>query len=144
MIIMKKKIIIISVLILIIVGVVWYLTPKTFAKGVNPDDVDKFSVFDGQTGTGFMVDDPTYIKMIVRNLQNTPVKRSGISLGNMGYGFKIEGLNANGKTIIPIFIINSETTIRKDPFFYTCEGGLCFDFLKELEPDLSLEENVNE
>lgn len=141
---MKKKIIIISALILIIVGVVWYLTPKTFAMGVNLDDVDKFSVFDGQTGTGFMVDDPTYIKMIVRNLQNTPVKRSGISLGNMGYGFKIEGLDANGKTIIPVILINSETTIRKDPFFYSCDGGLCFDFLKELEPDLSSEEYLGE
>lgn len=141
---MKKKIAFLLIIVMIATGLIWYLTPKTFAKNVNPDDVVQFSVFDGQTGTGFMVNDPTYIKMILRNLQNTPVKRSGISLGNMGYGFKIEGLDADGKTIIPIFIINSETTIRKDPFFYTCEGGLCFDFLKELEPDLSSEKNVNE
>lgn len=141
---MKKKITFLLIIVMIVAGFVWYLTPKTFAKNVNHDDVVQFSVFDGQTGTGFMVNDPTYIKMILRNLQNTPVKRSGISLGNMGYGFKIEGLDTDGKTIIPIFIINSETTIRKDPFFYTCEGGLCFDFLKELEPDLSSEKNVNE
>lgn len=138
---MKKKVFvpIIIVLILAIFATAWYFTPKTFAKGINPDDVDHFSVFDGQTGTGFQVTDPAYVKMIVRNLQNTVLRRSGISLGRMGYGFSIEGVDKNGKSIIPILFINDNSTIRKDPFFYSCGGELCFDFLKELEPDLSVE-----
>ena len=35
--------------------------------------------------------------------------------------------------IIPVFILNSDNTICKDPFFYRCDGGLCFDYLKACE-----------
>ncbi|MGN8697642.1 hypothetical protein ACTNE3_11435, partial [Bacillota bacterium HCP3S3_F1_1] len=35
--------------------------------------------------------------------------------------------------IIPVFILNSDNTICKDPFFYRCDGGLCFDYLKTCE-----------
>ena len=61
------------------------------------------------------------------------MKREGISLGRTGYSFKISYINSNDKDIIPVFILNSDNTIRKDPFFYRCDGGLCFDYLKECE-----------
>ena len=56
---MKKKItILISVLlILMIMGVIYYFTPKTFGKGVDPASVDHINVFDGNTGEGFTIDD---------------------------------------------------------------------------------------
>ena len=38
----------------------------------------------------------------------------------------------NDKAIIPEIILNSDDTIRKDPFFYKCDGGLCFDYIKEI------------
>ena len=37
------------------------------------------------------------------------------------------------KNIIPVFILNSDNIIRKDPFYYRCDGGLCFDYLKACE-----------
>ena len=41
------------------------------------------------------------------------------------------------KKIRLIIAINSSNTIRKDPFFYRCDGDLCFDYLKELEEKYS-------
>ena len=29
--------------------------------------------------------------------------------------------------------MKKKVTIRKDPFFYKCDGGLCFDYIKEIE-----------
>ena len=48
---------------------IYYCTPKTFGKGVNPSSVDHINVFDGNTGEGFTVDNAEDIKYIVsRNL----------------------------------------------------------------------------
>ena len=70
---------------------------------------------------------------IVANIQGISMKRDGISLGRTGYSFKISYINSNDKDIIPVFILNSDNTICKDPFFYRCDGGLCFDYLKACE-----------
>ncbi len=141
----KKKLLIpiAAILILIVIAAALYFSPKTFGKNVDASEVDHIIVFDGNKGVGFTVDNPVYIAMIVRNLQNTPMKRDGISIGSMGYRFSIEGVDGDGKTIIPILFINSDTTIRKDPFFYTCDGGLCIDFLEELEAQIANTENDN-
>ena len=61
------------------------------------------------------------------------MRRGGISLGRMGYKFSVVLIDENDKAIVPIFFINSDNTIRKDPFFYYCDGGLCVDYLTELE-----------
>ena len=45
----------------------------------------------------------------------------------------ISYINSNDKDIIPVFILNSDNVICKDPFFYRCDGGLCFDYLKACE-----------
>nr|WP_317412144.1 hypothetical protein [uncultured Solibaculum sp.] len=132
---MKKKVVIsvIAILILIVLAAAFYFTPKTFGKNVNPSDVDHINVFDGHTGVGFTIDNPEDIQYIVENIQSHPMKRAGVSLGKMGYGFRISYVDGNDKTIIPVFILNSDDSIRKDPFGYRCDGGLCFDYIKEIE-----------
>ncbi|MGI6182167.1 MAG: hypothetical protein ACOYIE_08840, partial [Agathobaculum sp.] len=62
---------------------------------------------------------------------------AGISLGRLGYGFKITYLDKEEKPVVPMFMLNGDAAIRKDPFFYTCDGGLCFDVLKNLENEFS-------
>ena len=138
---MKKKILVpvIVILLLVVCSVVYYFTPKTFSKNVNPNEVDHINIFDGNTGTGFTISDPEDIKYVVENIQSYSMKRDGISIGHMGYLFSISYIDSNDKEIIPLFYMNSENTIRKDPFFYTCEGGLCVDYIKGLEPDTSIE-----
>ena len=132
---MKKKItIVVSIfLVLMIVSAVYYFTPKIFGKGVDPLNVDHINVFDGNTGVGFTVDNSGDIQYIVENIQSKPMRRGGVSLGRMGYKFSIEYVDKNDKAIIPIFFINSDNTIRKAPFFYYCDGGLCIEYLTELE-----------
>ena len=132
---MKKKIsIVVSVLlILMIMATVYYFTPKTFGKGVDPMSVDHINVFDGNTGEGFTIDNAEDIKYIVENIQSKPMRRGGVSLGRMGYKFSVVFVDENNKAIVPIFFINSDNTIRKDPFFYHCDGGLCVDYLNNLE-----------
>jgi hypothetical protein len=132
---MKKKVAIgVSVLlVLIIVALVYYITPKTFGKGINPANVDHINVFDGNTGEGFTIENADDIRYIVENIQSKPMRRDGVSLGHMGWKFSIVFVDKNDKAIVPIFFINSDNTIRKDPFFYRCDGGLCIDYLDELE-----------
>lgn len=132
---MKKKLLIpiIVIVALIVSASVYYSMPKTFGKNVNPTEVDHINVFDGNTGTAFTITDPEDIEYIVENIQSHPMKKAGVSLGRMGYSLQISYVYSNDKDVIPVFIINSDDTIRKDPFFYVCEGGLCFDYIKECE-----------
>ena len=60
------------------------------------------------------------------------MKRGNISSNYNGFSYVMTFNGTDGK-IIDSFIINSEDTIRDDPFFYRCNGGLCFDYLKSLE-----------
>ena len=132
---MKKKIMIVVsiILVLTIMAAIYYCTPKTFGKGVNPSSVDHINVFDGNTGEGFTVDNAEDIKYIVETIQSTPMRRCGVSFGRMGYKFSVEFVDKNDRAIVPIFFMIGDNTIRKDPFFYYCDGELCIDYLTELE-----------
>ena len=132
---MKKKriFLILVVLVLVVLLVALYNIPKTFGKGIDISDVDNINVFDGTTGAWFTIDEPEDIKCIVENIQSHSMKRDGISFGNMGYRFKINYMDEDDNNIVSEFIVNSDDTIRKDPFFYHCGGGLCTEYLESME-----------
>lgn len=135
---MKKKMLKIMIPVAVLLAVIIlaeaiYLTPKTFAGSIEASDVDHIEVFDGNTGVRFTVGDQEDIRYIVENLRSHPMKRAGISLGYSGWSFRLKFFDSDGNELIRSFIINSEDTIRCDPFFYRCSGGLCFDYLKSLE-----------
>lgn len=130
---MKKKMLIVVIAIAIIaVSAIWYFSPKNFLSGVEPSDVKSISVFDGNTGNGFVIESSEEIKQIVENIQGIKMKRDNISVGYIGYSFRVQFTDESGK-IIDSFIINSPNTIRDDPFFYRCDSSLCYDYIKELE-----------
>ncbi len=132
---MKKKKITVFVAIVIIVTIVigvWYSTPKRFLGAMKASEVISISVFDGNTGKRFTIDDSDEIKQIVENIQSIEMKRDNFSIGYSGFSFSMEFMSENGK-VIDSFIINSSNTIRDDPFFYRCDEDLCFDYLKGLE-----------
>jgi hypothetical protein len=58
--------------------------------------------------------------------------RGKVSVNYGGYSFQMKFYDHRGNEI-DSFIINSSDTIRDDPFFYRCNGDLCFDYFKELE-----------
>ena len=132
----RKQVILTSFAVLIIVAAViwgvWYSIPKSFLNGLDVSEVASISVFDGNTGKDFIIEDFREIKQIIESIQESEMKRDNISVGYMGYGFRMRFMDKN-KKVIDSFIINSPDTIRDDPFFYQCDGSLCFDYLKELE-----------
>lgn len=130
----KKRYTIIAAAILLAAALltVWYFLPTTFLRGTASSGVTLISVFDGNTGKNFEIREADEIRCIVENIQNTKMKKDKISLNYTGYSFRMKFYNETGKELAS-FILNSESTIRKDPFFYRCDGGLCYDYLKELE-----------
>lgn len=131
----KKKLVIsgVAILSLLVLAAVCYSMPKTFGKNIDPSEVDHINVFDGNTGVAFLIEDPQDIQYIVENVQSHPMKRAGLSWGKMGYGFQISYVDGRGQVILPAFLLNSEDAIRKDPFLYQCDGGLCFAYLQDIE-----------
>lgn len=116
----------------VVVVFLWYTSPKTFLRGVDPAEVEVINIFDGNTGRGWSVEDPEEIAAIVANVQEHTLHRKGISLGYMGYSLKMSFVDENEKEIA-LFILNGEGVIRKDPFFYRCDGGLCYEEIKATE-----------
>lgn len=110
----------------------WYFSPRTFLKGVEPSDVASINVFDGSTGESFTIEDAEEIKYIVENIQGIEMKRANLSVNYSGFSFRMNFQGSSGE-VIDSFVVNSVDTICDHPFFYRCDGGLCFDYLTELE-----------
>lgn len=118
---MKKIIIPILIAILFILGVIWWFQASARALNISAKDVSKVSIFDGSTGKGVELIEEADIDYFINNLNALQMKRRGLSLGYMGYRFKVTITEKNGGQIA--FIINSANDVRKDPFFYSIEEG---------------------
>ena len=117
---------------LLLIGIAYYYAPVTFLKGVEPEEIACITIFDGNTGEESDITKEKDIAYIVENIQSVPVRRTGISILEMGYRFRMTFTDEKGSVVEELTVI-SEDTIRKDPFFLTTEeGGLCFDYLWDL------------
>ena len=123
---MKKKIIILlAVVIILLMGiVVWFNIPLDLMD-LDPNEVMEIVVFNGNSGNATHITDKEQIQHIVENLNGVEVKRSKPSLGYMGYSFRVTIYLSDGNEAGDWnnFIINSDDTIRKDPFFYSVTKG---------------------
>lgn len=133
---MKKKLLIILSIISIVVisGVIWYISPLDLIQ-LNPEDVLEISIFDGNTGTSLHITKKEDITYIINNLNVVKLKRKKASTGYTGYSFKTTIYLNNGEEADGWnnFIINSKDTIRKDPFFYNVvEGSIDYQYIKTL------------
>ena len=118
--------------ILVLAAAAWLFYPVRFLKNIPPEQVARIAVFDGNTGEALDITDRADILYIVENLSGTPVRRTGISLLQMGYRFRMTFYNAAGE-VLEQLTLNSNETIRRDPFFFTSEaGGLCYDYIWNL------------
>lgn len=133
---MKKKIIILLfVVVILLIGFsVWYNVPINLMS-LEHNEVLEIVVFNGNTGNTTHITDKEQIQHIIENLNDVELKRSKPSVGYSGYSFKttiylLDGNEANGWNN---FIINSDDTIRKDPFFYTVsKGKIDYDYIKSI------------
>lgn len=123
---MKKKVsIFLAVALILIVGVaVWYNAPIDLIS-LEPDEVMEIVVFNGNSGNATHIKDKEQIQHIIDSLNDIEVKRSKPSVGYMGYSYRMTIYLTNGNEADGWnnFIINSDDTIRKDPFFYSVVRG---------------------
>lgn len=122
----KKKItILLSVAAILLVGAAfWYNAPINLMN-LDHNDVMEIVVFNGNSGNTTHIKDKEQIRHIIDNLNDVKVKRSKLSVGYLGYSFKITIYRSDGNQADDWnnFIINSDNIIRKDPFFYAVTSG---------------------
>ena len=133
---MKKKIaILLSAVVLLLIGaVVWFHIPLDLMD-LEPNKVMEIVVFNGNSGNTTHITDEEQLQHIIENLNGIEVKRSKPSVGVMGYSFKVTIYLDDGNEADDWnnFIINSEDTIRKDPFFYSVtKGKIDYTYIKNI------------
>ena len=133
---MKKKYIMLGIVVLLLVSaLIWWIVPNTFLASVNANEITSIHVRNGNNGNTFEIKSQEDILYIVDDIQKHSFKKDGVSLFRMGTFYTLSFYNSN-EELISKFIINSDDTIRKDPFFYrTNSGGLqtIIDYLDTLE-----------
>lgn len=131
----KKAKTVIAVLAVLAAGfLLWYNLPIKLLD-LEPQNVMEITVFNGNTGKLTHITDEEEIENIIENLNDVKIKRYKPSVGYSGYSFKMtiyltDGNEADGWNN---FIINSEDTIRKDPFFYrVTEGNIDYEYIESI------------
>lgn len=131
----KKAKTVIAVLAVLAAGfLLWYNLPIKLLD-LEPKNVMEITVFNGNTGKLTHITDEEEIENIIENLNEVKIKRYKPSVGYSGYSFKMtiyltDGNEADGWNN---FIINSEDTIRKDPFFYrVTEGNIDYEYIESI------------
>lgn len=121
----QKIVIVLSVIVIFLAGIaIWYNVPIDLMN-LEYNEVVEIVVFNGNSGNVTHITDKEQIQHIVENLNTIEIRRSKLSVGYSGHSFKVticlsdENEIGNWKN----FIINSDDTIRKDPFFYSVTKG---------------------
>lgn len=123
---MKKKAFVIILSVAVLVGgcAIWYQMPVDLME-LDAEDVSEIHIFNGNNGQEIKITDSQTITPIIENLNEITLKRNGLSLGVMGYSFRIRITLSDGKKAEgwEKFTINASDSVRKDPFFYKVVKG---------------------
>lgn len=133
---MKRKLtVLLTIAVIILAGaVIWYNIPIDLMN-LEHDEVMEIVVFNGNTGNATHIKDKKQIEHIINNLNDIELKRSKPSVGYLGYSFKITVYLSDGNEAGDWnnFIINSDDTIRKDPFFYkVVSEKIDYDYIADI------------
>lgn len=107
-------------LLLTIFFLVWLHYPCTFLNSINADDIAVIHVRNGNNGNLFSIENEDDISYIVTHIQEQTFCKKKISLFYTGEYFTLSFCGKNEK-VLAKFTVNSNTSIRKDPFFYQTE-----------------------
>lgn len=139
---MKQKISIsLSVVVILLVGAILWFNAPLDLMDLDPGEVKEIVVFNGNNGNTTHITDKEQIQHIVDNLNDVEMERTKLSVGYTGYSFKVtiylsDGNEADGWNN---FIINSDDTIRKDPFFYfVTKGNIDYAYIETVESHISI------
>lgn len=129
---MKKKVLWITLLVIILAIAtlaIWYVMPSHFLKDLSSEDIKFIHVVNGNNGSNYTIGDKEQISHIVSNIQNISFEKSGVSIGRKGYKYKLTFEDTEGKKVDE-FIVNSNDTIRSDPFFYRDKNSsICAEYI---------------
>jgi hypothetical protein len=133
---MKKKIIILlSAMAILFAGIaIWYNTPIDLMD-LDHNEIMEIVVFNGNSGNTTHIKDKEQIQHIIANLNDVEVKRAKLSVGYSGYSFKVTIYLSDGNEADDWnnFIINSDDSIRKDPFFYSVtKGKIDYNYIEDI------------
>ncbi len=93
---------------------------------IKPSEVSKIEIFDGSIGEQITVTESEQIEHIISNLNKITFKKGKLSVGYMGYKFRMTIYDNSGKEYKEL-IINSSDLIRYRGFFYT-DGTSSIDY----------------
>lgn len=85
---------------------------------IEPAEVSKIEIFDGNQGEMITIDNAEHIENIISNLNDITFSKGKLSLGYSGYRFRVTIYDNTGKEYKEL-IINSDEKIRYHGFFYT-------------------------
>jgi hypothetical protein len=130
---LKKRI---WILVITIPCVFLLLFPLTFIPhklvNIDPSEISKIMVFDGNTGYQVEITDSNEINHIIDNLNEITFKKGKPSFMYSGYSFHTTILDRNGE-IIRELTINSPDTVRYNGFFYTStDHNIDYDYIEKL------------
>jgi hypothetical protein len=106
--------------------------PKKIVK-IDPSDVAKLSIFDGNTGFEMKITDEKAINRIITNLNNVNFKKGKSSSDYVGFNFSTTIIDHDGETIEEL-TINADDTVIYKGFFYTSveEPSIDYDYIEKL------------
>lgn len=131
---MRKKniflIIIITIIAIVMLYLITYIPHKIIT--INSTEVSRIEIFDGGKGNGLTITDKKEIEHIITNLNNATFYKGKSCVDYNGVRFCITVYKNNGKKYKE-FVINSNSTIRYNDFFYIDKSSsIDYDYLNEL------------
>lgn len=92
----------------------FYVSTKAVATDEN---IVEIRIFDGNTGKEAIIEDEAIIEEIVAMFNAIEFKKTGVSIGYVGYSYNVTYYNAQGENV-QNFIVNNEKKLRYEGFFY--------------------------
>ncbi|MBQ6293638.1 MAG: helix-turn-helix transcriptional regulator [Lachnospiraceae bacterium] len=126
----------------VILGIVWWSTPKRFLKNVDPEDVHLIYIFDGNTGKEFNLSDTAEIRFFITSVSGMELykTRFGVSYGSAFRVTVFVRRKEPWKSILisekqlPTFVISGSNALKQGLVLWSgIDGGLPYDWLTEME-----------
>lgn len=134
----KKTIVCITVLLFAVCGLVWRFLPVHFPNEIEPENVVKIIVFNGNNGDEFKITDPDEITRIVNGITQIAFKKEGF-ISEVQHWYYLTLINENGEETESLGVQNSRILVKditqKCMGIYRCDGELSEvgDYLESLE-----------
>jgi len=129
----KKQVVLLILTAIALFGGLYATTyiPKKIVT-IEPSEVSKIEIFDGNQGEMITLDDAEHKENIILNLNDITFSKGKLSLGYSGYRFRVTIYDNTGKEYKEL-IINSDEKIRYNGFFYTVKSSsIDYDYIEHL------------